>query len=448
MISFAKFAPSRLLAHAISRRMATDYIIVILGTGCTRAAAFLTSVLVARLLGKESLGNFSIFYASMILTWQLAEAFDTAFICQARRSEVHARKIQLLKASFLLKIIYSVVIMATAGCVNYFVVLRHCEAISLNNYIWNGIACGCAYSYVTSIANFFREKDNFVMFTAARGMHSSVIFAVLLFLFLFKMNFNLGNVIDLHIYVSIILGLLSCYQLYIRTDNPFHFNKDDIKQSISFGKWVFGSAGLYYISQRIDIFIIAKFISMEDVGVYAVAVQLLMIVSVMIGAMSSILLPKAIKAAESEFTFKVYVSESLIPIVSVLLLLLAIAAVAPALIHAVYGGSFVHSAHVLRILCIGWMFGVLYLPLSLIFYAMNDPRTRFFLEFSKILTCVAMMLYLVPKFGVIGGGCAVAASIMLNAVMSTLVLRQKLATWWRKERTDEALVAREKGSAA
>jgi hypothetical protein len=69
------------------------------GTSFARGFALVNSLIIARVLGPSIFGIFSIFYAVMILSWQLPQAFDGVFVSMAKKTDIKADKIQYLKSA-------------------------------------------------------------------------------------------------------------------------------------------------------------------------------------------------------------------------------------------------------------------------------------------------------------------------------------------------------------
>jgi O-antigen/teichoic acid export membrane protein len=70
---------------------------------------------------------------------------------------------------------------------------------------------------------------------------------------------------------------------------------------------------------------------------------------------------------------------------------------------------------------------MLYLPYAFIFYALDKATLRFYLECTKIIIGLALLLVFIPLFGLIGAAWAITITMAANAGWSYLILRQKIA---------------------
>ena len=199
-----------------------------------------------------------------------------------------------------------------------------------------------------------------------------------------------------------------------------------LKKSLAFGKWVFGYSLVFFLFQRVDTVFLAHYVGYEDIGVYSVAVQLIMVISLATGTLSAIFLPKSIPAIRSMSALTKYLKEAYLPIGAILVVLLLMIAAAPYLIGYAYGNAYTNATPVLRILLIGWFFNIIYLPVSFFFLALNDSRVKFVLELCKLMLLMGLMLVFVPRAGVIGAAVSVSIALMLNSIVSTIIVVARL----------------------
>jgi O-antigen/teichoic acid export membrane protein len=413
--------------RAQSAKTLTDYFSVIVSAAFTRGIALLTSVLVARELGSAEFGRFSIFYASLVLTWQFSAAFDSTFICQAKATESPEEKNELLKISVIFKIFYSSCLGLGLAGIKYLGRPLLIMDSGLSTVIGMGMASGALLTFLMSIATVSREKEHFGAFAVLSAVHTISVFCVLILFKILNVQLNLNDVINTYFIISIIIAVISVFILYMSMKSHFTINMKLLRHSFAFGKWMFGLTIVYFAFQRIDILFMGYYVSSDDLGIYSVAVQLVMVLSMTGGALNYVFLPKSVKAVRSKAEFMEYLRECFIPVTVMLLLLIFLYCFAPYCISLTYGPSYLGATVFLRTLLIGWVLAIVYLPFSFVFLATNDSRTRFILELSKLGLGLFTMLLMVPKIGVMGGAVAISLAMALNAITSAVVLKYKLA---------------------
>jgi O-antigen/teichoic acid export membrane protein len=157
-------------------------------------------------------------------------------------------------------------------------------------------------------------------------------------------------------------------------------------------------------------------------------------------SLNKVFLPKAMKEAIgspeafSKFSREVLLSSGLIVLVSLILFFMAKAA-----IHMVYGPEYLAAVNIFRILIGGYLGSMLYLPYSFVFYALDLAHLRFCLEGTKIVLALALLLVLIPSFGLKGAAWAITITMAVNAACSYIILRRKIAKHFATQQGIEAL---------
>jgi PST family polysaccharide transporter len=182
-----------------------------------------------------------------------------------------------------------------------------------------------------------------------------------------------------------------------------------------------------YLFPRLDVIVLAKYVSFADIGTYAAANSLIMLLALFSRSLNKVILPKAMNEAitstESfrKFSREVMLSSGLIVLVSLILFFMAKKA-----ILVIYGPEYLASAGIFRVLIGGYLCSMLYLPYSFIFYALSKAHLRFFMECTKVALALALLLTFIPFFGIIGAAWAITITMAANAACSFFILRRKI----------------------
>jgi len=97
-----------------------------------------------------------------------------------------------------------------------------------------------------------------------------------------------------------------------------------------------------------------------------------------------------------------------------------------------YGSEYALAGSILRILLYGWIFNTVFIPFSFVFYALDDARTRFFLELWKLVTGILFLYSLIPQYGLKGGAYAMTLALFIYTITSLGVLRYRLTRTHRE----------------
>lgn len=403
-----------------------DYITVLFGNGFARGMALLNSLIIARLLGPADFGRFSIFYIVMILTWQIPQSFDTTFIRYARTSDSDTTKNNYLKASIFLKIFYSGILLCLTYPLSIFLARYLFNKPEIHIILMSSMISGVCLSFLMTLSSIYQERERFAEFSILNAFYTVSIFFILLFFKSTGRMLTLEGTILIFLIVSIIVGILSAVLLFKKIEKPFVMDAHVLKKSFSLGKWIFGSTLLYFTFQRMDIIFLTRYANFESVGIYSVAAQLVMSISLLTGSLSGIFLPKSGSALDSESSFKIYKKESILAITLIGIFIIIVMLAAPFMVQLLYGDKYIPAISILRILLMGWIFIAAYIPFSFLFYTLNDSKTPFLIEFFKMVIGISLLYYLVFSKGILGAAIAVSTALILSSIMSLIILKRKI----------------------
>lgn len=402
-----------------------DYLQVIVGSAAGRGLAFLNGILIARMLGPEQFGVFAFFFAVMMLSCLTLSSFDTAYIRHAKVASCAEDKRELLFCNLLIKtglglcIIGCVAIMGTSTATVLFGKTYARPLMLL------GIGAGVCLNWVMTLATIYRETERFQFFVLISNVHTLFISICLVILWGLTRLFSLKTVIAAYVLSAFIAGILS-FIVANKIGRPRRPRLRLFRTYIAWGKWMFLLSLVVAVFDRVDFLFLTRYLEPVDIGIYAAGVQLVLIISVTTGALNNVFVPRAMVALRSRSALRSYVREAIAPVIMIAVLIALLFAVAPFMITGLYGQQYEGAVVVVRIIAVGWLGAIVYLPFSFLFYTLDEPHTRFYLELSKLIVGLSALTFLVPLYGIRGAALAISLSLLLNALLSGLVLYRKL----------------------
>lgn len=409
-----------------------NILIVIIGVGISRGTAFFNSIIIARLLGPAAFGKFALFQISMILTWQFSQAFDTTYVRYAKASNSEEDAISFLRTTFLLKTIYILILLLLSFPLSKILSFYVFKKPELFIELLTGILSGSFLGFYMTCASVFQAKEKFITFSAVNSIFPLLVFIFLSIIYLTSKSFQLNVVILIYSTITLMLAIFGFVYLFTKTGNPLKIKSDYFDKSFHLSKWIFGVTIVFFVFQRIDTLFLTRMVSVENIGTYFAATQIVMFVSLLSSPLGNVFLPMASAAIKDLQTLKDYIKNALKAVATVNIFILLLMVFAPPIIKACLGHKYIAAIPILRILLIGWLFWIAYQPLSFLFYAMEDSRTRFFLELSKLLVGIIFLYILVPKHGLTGAAFSISGALILNSIFSTIVLSKKLSKTYSK----------------
>ncbi len=409
------------------KKITVDYFKVLFGNGVARGISFLTTLIIARSLGPEEFGKFSIFFVIATTTYLIPQAFDITFVRYAKNYNVVEKKKEFLKTTIFLKSVYSILLIIFSQPLAEFLSTYCFHKPEAKYILILAFITGVFLSFLITFASVFQEKEKFGIFSFIYAFYTILIFFSVILLKLKRDIFILDNIILLYFSIAILVGTLSIFLLFKKTRGIFPLDLNSLRMSFSLGKWILAATTISYLFYRLDFFFLTRFVQYNLIGVYSVAKQLTMVISLIAGSASGIFLPKASTALKSQKAFNKYKKEAFFMILLMNLFIICIMVFSSPIINILYGERYIQADNVLKILLIGWFAIIIYLPFSFLFYTLNDSKSVFFLESVKLVIGLLLLYFLVPVGGIIGASFATTLALFSYSILSFLVLKRKIS---------------------
>lgn len=402
-----------------NKKIIKNYIIVIFGNGLSRLTSFIISLILARKLGAEGFGIFSLFYTIMLLIWQLPNVIDTSYVRFVKVDEQNKNK-DFLKALLLIKSLICL----------FLLILAFPLAKILSLYIFNkadseipmtlAIVSGAFWSLLGNISAIYQSEEKFDLFSITNGLFYFII--LLIFSVFFIININLSPILSISIFtlVAIIIGCSSFIYLFMKIKPIFPLNLSPIFELINFGKWLLVANISYIIFQRLDLVILARYVNYDQIGIYSIGVRLVTIISIFISGVSVVFLPRGVSAFKSEKELNLYLKESLGVSLVLCIIVITFIIVSSTIIKFLFGYEYLSAVILSKILLLGAIFIILYTPFSYLFYAANSSKFIFIFNMFRLITILITSFLLIPTYGSIGA--AIASSFSSLCVLIIILI--------------------------
>jgi len=380
--------------------------------------SFLSLVITSRILGPGGQGTYSliILFPSLMITFGNV-GLDSANIYFSGGKKYG--KDEIFFSSLTFSFLAGLLMIAIFGVLNYFDFFKN--FIEENripiNYLWAAVISVPLSLVLLSLKGFICGNGEIPKYNKVRRWESAVQFlGILLFLLFLKMAVK-GAVLA---YILSIIGALILAFLIARkiiSFNKLAFNFGFIKKSLIYGSKVYVANVISFLNYRLDMILIAVFLTPVAIGLYSLAVSLAEKLFLFSGAIATVLFPKISslnKEEADDFTPKVARHTLFIMIISSFLLVIF----SYPFISIFFGKAFLPSIAPLFFLLPGIIaFGVgsvLAADLS----GRGKPQYAVYSSLVCLIIEVPLNLLLIPKIGIIGA--ALVSSISYSA--DTLVI--------------------------
>ncbi|HMV41096.1 MAG TPA: oligosaccharide flippase family protein [Leptospiraceae bacterium] len=227
-----------------------------------------------------------------------------------------------------------------------------------------------------------------------------------------------------------ILAIFSLSPIFILILFFFIFNRNKIywggklkeithvtKELSLFNTWAFVASIFAIISDRLEIFLINKYHSSEQVAVYGTALQLFSGFVIILSTLNSLIYPRLSALVHTD-EFKNFLLKSVFAGFAIAILLSPGYLLAEPILNLLFNHKYEEAIPVFKILYPNYMLQLVFAPLGIALFAMGKPRILAILALLRLVFGYILDTALIPEFGVLGAGTA----FLLGQVISWLVL--------------------------
>lgn len=182
---------------------------------------------------------------------------------------------------------------------------------------------------------------------------------------------------------------------------------------------------------QISIFIMVRYVSVLEVGLYAAAFKISMLSSIALKSVNSVTSPQfasLFKEGKRE-ELKQIVRFSTLLSVLVSTPIIVICVIFPQFILSLYGAEFMVAAYVLQVLAAARLVDSAAGP-TVVLLQMTDSEKAFRnITFLTLLGLIGLSIYWIPLYGISGAAYATLASVFMSNALCILVIKKKLGFW-------------------
>ena len=173
------------------------------------------------------------------------------------------------------------------------------------------------------------------------------------------------------------------------------------KEVFHFSKWILLAYFATVIGGKIDVFLLTKYKGTATVGLYSAALQLNTVMPMLIGAITSVLLP-AVSRLKTKPEFVTYMKKSAAGTLALVIALLPVLIFGGQIIELIFGPKYAGSLVAFQLLFAGYLVALVANPLGLVVYAMNKPKIFTMLNYIQLAIGATLNFMLIPIIGITG----------------------------------------------
>lgn len=380
-------------------------------------------ILVARILGPAEFGILAVALASLTLIADIANVgTDTGIIRFVGKylKEDKSKVFKFLKLGLEIKALAFLVVL-TIGWLLIpqiaFLVFRNSSFIVPLQLSLLGVGSALAFSFISHAIQAHQKYTQWALLNIGQNSLRLLMIIVLLFLGLGDLETVLVTYITIPL-LGFLVGLLFIPN-FLFTKNEFSV----ASEFFHYNKWIALGSLIAATGARIDTFITAKLLSTTQVGIYAAANQLTVVVPQLVFAIATVAAPK-LAGMGSRREAKLYLQKLQLLVIGLALTILIAIPISFWAIPYFYGPAYIQSIVPFSILLLGQLFFLLALPShQAIYYYFGQPKLFVIISLFQLLIVSILSWVLIGRWGIIGSATAVlAGNIFLFTVPLIIVL--------------------------
>lgn len=414
------------LQKLFRKKTITHALITFSGTAINGALGIIFFILLARFLGPEDFGLVSITILSLTLIADIADVgINTGIINFVSKyiSEDKSRAYKYLKLGFQYKLLSWFVIIILGFLLSDFISQTIFNKPELSEYLklsLFGVGGALLFSFVTNSLLALQKYWTWSFINIfSNGLRLVILIVLITLGFL-----NVYNSLIIYIllpFFGFFIGALFLPLSFLKAKNE----QSKFSDFFSYNKWIALSIIVSAIYSRVDSFISASFLSIQQVGYYSVAVQLNSVIPQFVYALAVVIAPKIASYSSHAKVFK-YIKK-------IQLLTLGIAAIGLMaiplsfyLIPLIYTNSYNQSVFPFVILLISQLIFLISIPAhQSIFYYFSNPKIFVIFSLIQCIIVFSSAIILIPMYGILGA----AFSVLLGSIFNFVITN----TWMLKQ---------------
>ena len=383
-------------------------------------------ILIARLLGPSVYGLFAVAIATLTLTSDIANlGTDTGLIRFIGKYHLtdKVKTLKFLKLGLEIKLLVWVLVLVLGWFfVPYLadiIFLKH-ELITPLRLSLIGVGGALLFSFATSSLQAFQKYRSW----SALNIGSNTLRLLIILTLIYLGNLSLQSSLLTFILIPLI-GFLVALLLLPR----FLLVKNETSVSGEFfhyNKWVALFTLVAAISSRVDIFLVTRFLPVSQVGVYAVATQLTVVVPQLVFAIATVVAPK-LASLQTHAQARLYLKKLWLLVLGLAGIGVLVIPVSSYLIPTLLGPSYIQSVDIFKLLFLSQLIFLISLPFhQAIFYYFAKPSVFVLISLIHLAIVGGLGWMLVLNMGVLGAAFAVLIGSISNFLIPAIWVLSKL----------------------
>lgn len=417
------------------RNALTSVGIVTAGNSVARIIDLMFGVIVARTLGVEIFGIFTVLNTLLISSATITRfglnSTFTKIVSDYKREELKEKEQVLTKAYFIGRlspyIPYVIVGVFLSGFLGDILDI-HLEQVSLIRVVFAGLIGVSLFEFVRTR---YQANREFLSFTLLGIFQSAGRILTLIILLLGFNLVSLNSAVYIWLvfpFIAGITGLLSQPKDFLKCRHSVGL---ELRRMLSFSKWIALSAYSLFLFRGMDVFFLSHYVSKRELGIYSASLSIAGIMFFLTNSLNVVLIPYVCRLnADRIWPFCRSAFVYGLPVFSLCVCIALLSSKYVLLL--VYGREFVEGANVLNYLLVAFFLGAFLTPFMSLAFRINNSRIIFYVDAIRGVTGLLGFYLLIPSFGINGAAISLLCCYGISCVIGLALIYRSIMGYLRK----------------
>lgn len=378
---------------------------------------FVMSLVVARVMGPEEFGLFSLFIVILILGNDvLGDGLSPGVVkfYSMYRMTDPPKAAEVLTNALALRILLGLPIVFIGVALG----TVYAQVISGNQSHVLPVTLGLVGSFGAALWSFnlsvWQAREEFRTYGVMVALVNMLRVISLPVLFVGG-SLTLGGIIGTHVLVYFLCALFGLWMLRSHLAK-MSINSSLLRELFRFSKWPAIASLCFILQVNLGVPVLGYFVDVREAGLYGAGSSLLMGVDFLTVSLLTTLLPKVSQLNSLE-QCRSYVQRSFPVYLLIAAVLLPLVLFSRTLVIGIFGSAYEGTVEVFRILFVGTLATLVTHPLYLVLYTMNRPHLHTLSGVVALAVWVFAAFWLIPQSGSLGAAWTTLISRLVQSVM-------------------------------
>lgn len=433
-----------------SRKGIEDVIVSMIPQVATAVAGFIASVLIARGLGPQGMGNYALILSVSGLAAALSDLGigQTAirFASRAAANNDTDNQLAILRWAFRLRMILVFLTSTIAFIAAPLVADKFWHDSSLSPLVRLSLLTG-VFTAIAAVPTIYLQSLKLFKMNAAVIVGQTIVSLAGIVIIAVLKKWSLNNVIIASV-VATSLGAITFIVLVPKASffkwNEFpkqlsesinyfwkapHSNLAkspslDATDANSFAFMMLLSSVIVTLTMRADVWLMGLYVEKSQIGLYSVASRLTLPLVIVLGGLNTALWPRSSTLNTTDEILTLIKKTSKLSFLVVLAGLIY-SILAPMLIPLLFGSNYQSAILLSQWLCIRYCISIATCPIGIIGYSFGLVRLYWIINFIQLLLVILINIALLPRIGALGAVIALISNEILGFIVTLVLI-------WRK----------------